>query len=168
MELIMKHLVTAVFKTHIDANSALIQLEQIGVLDKQISIVLTDEARHGNFTLETHSKADEGVALGASAGGLLGAIIGALAAAGTIIVPGLNLVVTGALAGTLAGLVTGATAGGLVGGLIGLGISEHEAKIYEKEIKNGCMLLAVEARDNDQRKRVKEIFEHTNATDLAA
>ena len=164
----MEHLVTATFKTHLAAEDALRNLELTGVNDSQISIVLTDETRKGGFNLETHSKADEGVAGGATAGGIIGAVLGALMAAGTIVIPGLNLVVTGALVGSLAGLATGATAGGLVGGLIGSGISEHEAKIYEKDVKNGAILIAVKAEDADQKKRVKELFERADAYNLAA
>ncbi len=164
----MEHLITATFKTHLEAEGALGNLETAGVNDSQVSVVITDEARRGAFNLETHSKADEGVAGGATAGGIVGAVLGALMAAGTIAIPGLNLVVTGALAGALAGLATGATAGGLLGGLIGAGISEHEAKIYEKDIKNGAILIAVKAKDGDQKKRVKEIFERANPYHLAA
>jgi hypothetical protein len=163
----MKHFVTATFETHMAAENALQNLENAGIDDSQVSVVVTDEAR-GGFNIETHSRADEGVAGGATAGGIVGAVLGSLLAAGTIAVPGLNLVVTGALAGALAGLATGATAGGLLGGLIGAGISEHEAKIYEEDIKNGAILIAVKTQDEAQRKRVKNILEQANPYHLAA
>lgn len=163
----MENLITATFRTHVAAQDALQKLEAIGIEDSQISIVATDETRKG-FNLETHSKADKGVAGGATAGGIVGAALGAVMAAGTIVIPGLSLVVTGVMAGALAGLAAGATTGGLIGGLIGAGIPEHEATIYEKELKSGAILIAVKAKDMGQKKRVKEALEHTEAYNLAA
>ncbi len=164
----MSQFVTATFKTRAAAEDALHRLEAVGVNDRQISMITTDSTRGNNFNIETHKQVDQGVAGGATAGGLIGAALGALAIAGTIVVPGLNLVVTGAYVGALAGLATGAVAGGLVGGLIGAGIPEYEAKIYDKEIRSGAILLAVEARDDRQREQVKKILQMSDAHNLAA
>lgn len=164
----MSNYVTATFKTRLAAEDALRRLESIGITDSQVSMITTDNTRGSNFNLEQHSQVDQGVAGGATAGGLIGAALGALAIAGTIVVPGLNLIVTGAYVGALAGLATGAVAGGLVGGLIGAGIPEYEAKIYEKEIRNGAILIAVEARDSAQKSEIKKALEMTEAQNLAA
>ncbi len=164
----MSNFVTATFKTRLAAEDALHRLETIGISDKQISMITTDNTRGANFNLEQHSQFEEGVAGGATAGGLIGAALGALAVAGTIMVPGLNLVVTGAYVGALAGLATGAVAGGLVGGLIGSGIPEYEAKIYDKEIRDGAILIAVEARDNHQKTEIRKCLEMSEAHHLAA
>lgn len=161
-------IVTATFKTRLAAEDALERLDAIGVAPDQISLVVTDATRGKSFNIETHSKVDEGAAGGATAGGIIGAALGAVAAAGVIIVPGLNLVVTGALAGSLAGLATGAVTGGLLGGLIGAGVTEHEAKIYENEIKSGAILMAVDAKSSDQKAEVKDILKQTDAYNLAA
>lgn len=164
----MSNYVTATFKTRAAAEEALRRLEAIGITDKQLSIISTDETRGRNFNIESHKQVDQGVAGGATAGGLIGAALGALAVAGTLVVPGLNLVVTGAYAGALAGLATGAVAGGFVGGLIGAGIPEYEAKIYEKEIRDGAILIAVETRDAAQKDDVKKVLQMTEAHNLAA
>lgn len=164
----MKDIVTATFRNRATAEDALRQLEMAGVMDSQISLIVTDETRGSHFNIETGSKADEGAAAGATFGGVVGAVLGAVLSAGVIVVPGLNLVVTGALAAGLAGLGAGAAAGGLVGGLVGAGIPEHEAKLYEKEIRNGSVLLAVEPKDHDQKKMVKDIFKRADAYTIAA
>ncbi len=164
----MSQYITATFKTRHAAEDALQRLEAVGITDRQISMVTTDSTRGTNFNIEAHKQVDQGVAGGVTAGGLIGAALGALAIAGTIVVPGLNLVVTGAYVGALAGLATGAVAGGLVGGLIGAGIPEYEAKIYDEEIRSGAILLAVEARDDAQRTQVKKILQMTDAHNLAA
>lgn len=164
----MTSYITAIFKTRVTAEDALHRLEAIGITDKQISLVSTDETRGRSFNLETHTNMDKGVAGGATAGGLFGAVMGAMAIAGTLAIPGLNMVVTGALVGSLAGLATGAVAGGIVGGLIGAGIPEYEAKIYEKEIRSGSILLAVETHDAKQKDDVKKIFQTSEGHNLAA
>jgi hypothetical protein len=118
--------------------------------------------------MEESTKADEGVAAGAGLGGLVGVVLGSVLSAGTIAIPGLNLVVVGALAPALAGLGAGAVAGGLIGGLIGAGIPEHEAKMYEKEIKRGNVLLAVTAKTAEQTRYVKDVFRDLHAGEAAA
>jgi uncharacterized membrane protein len=164
----MKHTITATFKTRIAAESALRQIENLGITEENISLVVTDETRGKTFNIDEHSKADEGAAAGATAGGLIGAVLGSLATATAMAIPGLNIVISGALVSALAGLGAGAATGGLVGALIGAGIPEHEAKIYEDELRAGAILIAVEAKDGDQRDQIKDIFEREDAYNLAA
>jgi hypothetical protein len=161
-------IVTGVFSSRAAAEQAIAQLETIGVTEDQISVVMTDEARGKHFALKKSSKADEGVAAGASLGGLIGVIAGAILSAGAIAIPGLNLVVSGAVISGLTGLGAGAVSGGLIGGLIGSGIPEHEAKMIEKEIRSGNVLLAVNPRDNDQKKAAEDIFHKLETRKSAA
>jgi hypothetical protein len=161
-------IVTGVFATRASAEQAIAQLEGIGATEDQISVVMTDEARGKHFGLKKTSKADEGVAAGASVGGLIGVIAGAVLSAGALAIPGLNLVVSGAIISGLTGLGAGAVSGGLIGGLIGSGIPEHEAKMIEKEIRSGKVLLAFDARDSEQKKAAEEIFEKLETRKSAA
>ena len=164
----MSKFTTATFKTRAAAEDVLRRLEAIGITDKQISLVSSDETRGRSFNLESHSQLDQGVAGGVTAGGLIGAALGAMAIAGTLVIPGLNVVVTGALVGSLAGLATGAVTGGVIGGLIGAGIPEFEAKVYEEEIRSGSVLLAVETENSAQKDSVKKILQSSEAHNLAA
>lgn len=164
----MSKIITATFKTRESAYSALRDLESIGVTDKQVSMVVTDETRGKSFNIEKSSKADEGAATGATVGGIIGAIAAAIAGAGALAIPGLNVVVAGTLVSALAGLGAGAATGGLIGGLIGAGIPEHEAKLYEDEIKNGAILVAVEPSSDSQREQVKNILSRRDAHNIAA
>lgn len=151
--------VTAVFETRTEAEMALQKLEAIGVTDSQISLLATDEARGQHFNIENSTKAEEGATTGAILGGLAGAVAAAFLSAGAIAIPGANLIVSGYLVSAVAGLGAGATAGGIVGALAGLGFDEHEAKLYEEDIRSGNILIAVKPVDSDQRKRVKEILD---------
>ncbi len=161
-------IVSGIFRDYPAASQAINALESAGITSNQISVVMTDEARGRHFKFHEGTKAEEGVATGAGLGGVLGAIAGLVAGAGAIAIPGLNLIVTGTIVTALAGLGAGATAGGLIGGLVGAGIPEHEAKFFEKEIRGGNVLIAVDARDSEEKKTVKDIFDQFQAERKAA
>ncbi|MBA44931.1 MAG: hypothetical protein CMF62_13150 [Magnetococcales bacterium] len=164
----MSNLVTATFKTRHAVESPLRQLEELGVKDKDISLILTDETRGNTFGIEESSKAPEGFAAGATVGGLAGVVLGALAGASVLTIPGVNLVVFGTAVSATFGAAGGATTGALLGALIGSGINEHEAKIYEKEVKQGSALLAVKCKDKEQHDAVEKILEKEDAYNVAA
>ncbi len=161
--------VSAIFKSHKDADKALHQLDNAGFNKDSISFVMSEQTRDSYVQeIKESTKADEGAAAGAGLGGLAGAIAGILMAAGAIAIPGLNLIVTGALVSSLAGLGAGALAGGLVGGLIGAGIPEHEAKLYAKEIERGNFLVTVQTATKEEEQQAREIFSQNSADRIAA
>jgi hypothetical protein len=163
----MNH-VTATFESRAAAENALMQLEQAGIREDQLSLIVTEESRGNKLRINEKTRADEGAAAGATFGGVTGAILGSVLAAGTIAVPGLNLVVAGPLAAGLAGLGAGAASGGLLGALVGAGIPEHEAKLYHDEVKNGNILLAVDADDADEKDRVENVLKNAKAYNVKA
>ena len=93
-----------------------------------------------------------------------GPALAALTTAAVVVIPGVNLVVTGALVAAIAGAATG----GFVGALIGANIPEHEAKLYETEVARGSVLVAVEASDATQKKVILNILKETEAANIAA
>lgn len=159
----MSKTITAVFDTRFESESALRKLDQAGFTKDQVTMLVTEETRGKHFGIKESNKAEEGATTGAAVGGLVGALYLALASAGTLLIPGLNLVVSGALIGGLVGLGAGAATGGLIGSLVGLGIPEHEAKLYEDAVRKGAILIAVEARDDFSANKVKEILKNSNA-----
>ncbi len=164
----MTSTITATFKTRQAAEDALYKLESAGFTEEQVGLVVSDETRGKTFNIEKGSKTDEGFAAGVTTGGLIGAAIGGVMSAGALAIPGLNVVISGVLVSGLAGLGTGAIAGGLVGGLVGMGIPEHEAKLYEDEIMNGAILLVVKPENSDQKDQAKEILYSVDAYNIAA
>lgn len=160
--------VSATFKTEAAARDALLSIEMAGFTEKQISVVATDSSIGKSFNIEKDNKSAEGGAIGGTVGGIIGAVAAGLTATGTVLIPGVNLVVYGALIAAAAGAGVGAAAGGLVGALIGLGIPEYEAKRYEDEIKNGAVLVVVEADNSERARDVKEIFESLDAHNISA
>jgi hypothetical protein len=143
----MSKTITAVFDTRNKAEAALHRLDQAGFTKDQVTLLVTEETRGKHFGIKEHTKTEEGAATGAVIGGLAGSIYLGLATAGALLIPGLNLIVYGTVIGGLVGLGAGVVTGGLVGALVGVGIPEHEAKLYEDAVRKGAILVAVQAND---------------------
>ena len=71
-----------------------------------------------------------------------------VAAASSIAIPGLGLIVAGPIAGAIAGAGAGGAAGTLMGALIGAGIPEDRAQVYDRGIREGGIVLGTRARDD--------------------
>lgn len=164
----MSHTVTATFKTYNAAQHALLGLEANGFNEKQISVLVADKSNGQSFNIEEASKVPEGAAVGGVAGGIIGAIAAGLTTVGSLVVPGVGILAVGPIVAAFAGGAAGASTGGLIGALVGLGLPEHEAKRYEGELKEGAVLVAVEADSKERAKFVKELFEGEDAYNIAA
>jgi hypothetical protein len=160
--------ITALFDTREAADYALYKLDQSGFTQDQVSLLVSEETRGKHFGIVEDDKSDEGAVAGAAIGGLTAALYVGLASAGAFFIPGLNLVVSGALIGSLAGLGAGAAAGGLIGALVGAGIPEHEAKVYEERVRKGGILVAISAVSDEEEKTIKAILEGSNAQSIKA
>jgi hypothetical protein len=145
----MSKAVTAVYKDRDSARLAIDRLLEAGFSRDDISALTADASLPGrHFGVDTRTKAPEGAAVGAATGGVLGAAAAALVAVGAIAVPGLGLVAAGPILAALAGGGAGGAAGGIIGALAGMGVPEHEAKLYADEIKAGGVLVGVNAHDD--------------------
>ena len=158
----MSKLVTGIFHSRSAAEMAVDELTKAGIAQEDISLLMSETTHGREFGVTKKTKASQGAAAGMTVGGVLGAVAAGLAAVGTISVPGLALVAAGPLVAALAGLGAGAAAGGVTGGLIGLGIPEHEAKFFGKEIEKGGILVGVYAHD-DRVKVARDILDAAGA-----
>jgi hypothetical protein len=137
------------------AERAFNDLSARGYKSGDIHVIMSNDTRKNHFGKDMEktglgNKAAEGAGIGGAVGGAVGAtLVGIAAAAATLTVPGLGLVIAGPLAGALAGGATGATAGGLVGMLVGAGIPEDRAKAYESDLKQGGIVMGVKPRSDD-------------------
>jgi hypothetical protein len=128
---------------------AIDRLLEAGFARDDISALSADPTLPGRkFGVDVKSKAPEGAAVGAATGGVLGAAAAALVAIGAIAVPGLGLVAAGPVLAALAGAGAGGAAGGLIGAVAGMGVPEHEAKMFADEIESGGVLVGVNAHDD--------------------
>lgn len=160
-------ILTAVFESHPNAASALESLVAAGFDSSTISFVASDDFDHDAFGVETHSRVAEGAAIGAGAGGAVGAIVAGLTLVGALATGGAGLVVAGPLVAALAGAGAGAAGGSLLGGIVGLAIPEHEVKHYEDAIGRGHVLIGVECENTQERKTARDIFERFNADKIS-
>lgn len=148
-------MLTGTFRDRESAEKAYNAMVSRGYLDEEVNVMMSDETRKRHFAngvevdTDLGNKAAEGGVTGAALGGLAGAIVGVVAAAGAIAIPGIGVVIAGPVAAGLAGVGAGGLAGGLIGGLVGAGIPEDRAKIYEKDISDGGIVLGVKTRNDD-------------------
>jgi len=159
--------VYAVYHDHSKLESAIDHLKNAGFESSDISAVFPDKGRTDQFAMERHTKAPEGAATGGGTGLVVGGVLGWLAGIGTLAIPGSGpLIAAGPIVAALAGAGVGGAVGGIAGGLIGLGMPEIEAKRYEKEIKEGRMLLAVRCSDSRFTGTARSILSETDARDV--
>jgi uncharacterized membrane protein len=144
--------IVGVFHSENEAINAIEGLKRQGYRAEDISVIAKDRDDVEAVTDSTGSKAPEGIATGATAGGILGGVTGLLVGIGALAIPGVGpIIAAGPIAATLTGAAVGAGTGGLVGGLIGLGIPEDEANQYNNYVKEGKILVLVDShvdRDN--------------------
>jgi hypothetical protein len=131
--------VVGVFPSRAAAENAVAELKSAGFTNSEISLI----GRNPDGEVKAEgSKAAAGAATGAAVGAGAAALASLGMTFGVIPVVGPILAI-GPLAAALLSAAGGAAAGGLVGGLVGLGLSEHEAKYYEGEVKSGRFLVTV-------------------------
>jgi hypothetical protein len=149
------------------ANQIVDRLKAANFSSNDISVLFPDKETSRDFAHEKHTKAPEGIATGASSGGVLGGALGWLVGIGALAIPGVGpFIAAGPIMAALSGAAIGAAAGGIAGGLIGLGIPELEAKRYEGKIRAGNILLSVHTENSDQINSAEKIFKDCGATDI--
>jgi len=137
--------VIGVYDNGDDAVRAVEDLKAQGYDRNDISIVAKDRDEVDAVNAETGTKTEEGLAAGAATGGILGGATGLLAGVGALAIPGIGpILAAGPIAAMLTGAVVGAGTGGLAGALIGMGIPEDEANQYERDVKEGKLLVLLD------------------------
>jgi hypothetical protein len=152
---------TASFSDVESAERAYNKLRDRGYTDDEISVIMSEDSMKKHFgdkdkrdknkdKSEFGNKAAEGAGVGGGIGSVIGAAAGIIVALGTsVVIPGLGVVVAGPLAAGLAGAGAGGLAGGIVGALVGAGIPKERAERYEKGIKEGNIVIAVQAHNEE-------------------
>jgi hypothetical protein len=170
----MASTVLGVFPDKASAEDAIISLDAREYNPKEISIVMKDRAEAQEFADTTGTDVAAGATAGATTGALVGGLLGLLASAA---IPGIGaffiggpiaaaLGLTGAAATTASGAVTGAAAGGLIGALTSaFNLSDDDARVYERDINQGGILVAVPAKEGDEAE-VKNIMNRYGADNV--
>ena len=164
----MARAVFCIAKSELQAIDIVDGLKAAGFSSGDVSVLFPDKGASRDFAHEQKTKAPEGATAGASTGGVLGGALGWLAGIGTLAIPGLGpFIAAGPIMGALSGAAAGAAVGGIAGALIGMGIPEHEAKLYEGKVRGGNILISVHTEDGEERRRAKDVFEGAGAEDVA-
>ena len=140
--------VMAFFDDLAAADRAYDALAATGIEADRISLAFTSTGDDGTyFAIEQSSKAPEGAAIGAAAGGGLAAAVTGLAVIGSLNPLGLTLWAGGPLSTILASAGLGGAVGTALGALFGTNIPEHEVKALSGRVESGNILLGVLAPD---------------------
>ena len=137
----------ALFKDKISADTAYSAALKRGYKTKDIYVIMSHETKQKYFKKphvqsKENDKSMEGLALDGALDRAVSGVIGSVVALNTTItIPSLGLVIAGPLATDL--MVTGTLVDGLTDALKEAGLSEEQAKIYEKSIKGGDILMGI-------------------------
>lgn len=137
--------IVSIFDDRLAAEGAVDALHQAGFAHDKIGYAIrgSDAVAGGMITDADGAKDAKGAVAGAVTGGMVG---GVLAAAISLLIPGVGPVVAGGiLASFFGGAIAGTAVGGILGAMTGLGISEEEARHYEKAFQEGKAIVAVKA-----------------------
>ncbi|SDO34917.1 general stress protein [Halobacillus aidingensis] len=159
-----RRIIGGVFSKVGHAEKAITDLQHHGYGSNDISVFARDKSKVNVLEEEmdtsvTSNKggrgknAGKGAGLGALSGGALGGIGGLIAGLGLLAIPGIGqIAAAGPIAAALTGAGVGAGGGGIVGALVGAGMSEKDAHQYENHLKDGKIIVIVEATEKLQDK----------------
>ncbi len=160
--------VFGIFDTRNSLERAVDELKIQGFRNSDISVLMHNRSETIGYADANHTKAPEGAATGASSGILGGGILGWLAGAGALAIPGIGpFVAVGPIMAAIAGAGIGGTIGGIAGGLIGLGIPQEDAELYEEFVKEGGILLSVHVDNFEWSGRARGILESCGARNIS-
>jgi stress response protein YsnF len=161
--------VIGIFDNYSQAQEAIDRMIDDGIDRDRISLVTrdSDENKGRDASEERSSGAAKGAGMGAAVGGVGGLIAGIAGLA----IPGLGPIlaagpIAAAIGGALGGAGLGAAAGGLIGALTDMGVPEEEARHYESQIREGKVLVAVRADNDEEAERAANIMEIEGAEDV--
>jgi len=167
--------VTGVFKSENNAETAVNQLRNLGVPDKRIGIVrpgTRPERLEAGVPVTDTEEPGMGRAMGAAVGGAMGAAGGATAglAVASLVIPGIGpLIAFGMVGAGLLGIV-GAAAGSAVGdsveGELGEGIPHEDVYLYEDALRHGRSVVIAYVDEGDQANNAAKAIHDAGAEDL--
>jgi hypothetical protein len=161
--------VTALFEDFTKAKSAVLELENVGVLHNEITTAADKSGRQppprasDAATPRDVSRAvGHDIRVGAGIGGVVGLLMGLT----THTLPGFGWIAgTGWLPGLLLGVGVGALAGGLIGALTPTGALHKKAGRYSEEIHRGGALVTVTVAD-DLATRISQVLDTHGALNI--
>jgi hypothetical protein len=153
-----------IFDSRYEAELALDELRQVGLGAQDVGFAIRgdDAVAGGVITDALLTKDGQGAVKGMVVGGVAGGLLGAAA---VLVIPGAGpILALGVLASALGFGAAGIATGGILGAMVGLGISEDEARVYQKDFDAGRAIVAVQAHGRDS--EVRPILERHGARNI--
>ncbi|MBL7558151.1 MAG: hypothetical protein JNM24_20140 [Bdellovibrionaceae bacterium] len=161
--------VTAILKTKTDLDHVVEALEERGFRKSDVSVVMPVTDGRAELAFAKETMAYRYSVLGGIAGTIIGALYGWAGLNGWVNVPGAELVAQRApwMVFSVA-MTVGVFAGALAGAITGLGVPEYVARLCEKSIRGGTMLVAIHVDNSKWKQRAIDILKLYRARDIAA
>ncbi|MBC8165284.1 MAG: DUF3341 domain-containing protein [Bryobacteraceae bacterium] len=157
-----------IYRDQSTVTAAIEALKAAGFRITDISVLYPDNVSTKEFGHEKHTKAPEGAVAGGGSGAAIGAALGWLAGAGSLLIPGLEpFAVAGPVMGMLSGMGLGVTVGGLTGAAVGSRIPEYEARRYEGRTGGGGILLSAHCDNAEWAQTARRLLKQTGGLDIS-
>lgn len=161
--------VTAILKTKTDLEHVVDALEERGFRKSDVSVIMPVTDGRAELAFAKETMAYKYSVVGGVAGTMLGALYGWAGLNGWVNVPGAEIVVQHASWMVFSVAMSfGVFAGALAGAVIGLGVPEYVARLCEKSIRGGTMLVAIHVDNSKWKQRAIDILKLYRACDIAA
>lgn len=154
----------AIYTNHKKAISAVKHLVKNGIAQKEISLVGTGEIVEDKMHINSIKGLKKApVPIGAIAGGVLGVLAGA----GMLAVPGLGFVfLAGKFVGALGGITMGMATGGVTAFLVSIGFKKDQVVRYKKHLEEGNYMVVINGPDEDIKLAHKLLHTHDDHLEL--
>lgn len=158
----------AIYPDQTAVTEAIDALKAAGFRSTDISVLYPENLGSKDFGHEKHTKAPEGAVAGGGSGAVVGAALGWMAGAGSLLIPGMEaFAAAGPIVGMLGGMGAGVALGGITGAMVGAGMPEYEAKRYAGRIRKGGILLSVHCDDNEWAKSARRLLKETGGSAIS-
>lgn len=171
-----RKMLTAMFTDQKSLEDAYRHLAEKGYTKDEINLIMMDETRkrfhlkpgvNPDMSVVALGGAGNGAGVGGAVGATVGAVIGIIAALGTsIVLPGVGILIAGPIAAGLAGAGAGGIAGGIIGSLAGVGFSEDKARLYEKGLKDGAVIIGVYPHNDADAEYIKNLWHEIRGIEI--
>lgn len=147
--------VIGLFLERENAEQAIDALNEADFTKNEVSILASEEVVEDVVDDERRESAVESAGAGALGGTALGGLVGLIAGASTLVIPGIGPALAfgtwaTVLGTTAAGAGIGAAYGGFVGALIGFGVAEEQTHIYVEGVERGGIILLVQPEEPER------------------
>lgn len=169
-----RRMITGLFSDDQSAERAYQACVERGYAMGEVNVVMSEDTRKRIFSDDSETmtqlarKEAEGGELGGPAGGRVEMLVTIFAAVGAALaLPALGFVVAGPIAAALAGAGAAGLAAGLIGTLGDWGIPQERVRAYEAGIKDGGILMMVEARSDEDARQIEQQWKAVGGRDVS-